>query len=142
MKVNLLLWIVIGTVLTLSNMYTVPFVSAQSHDTKISESPNYYTTYLEVARQLLNQSNFEYGRGNTTGAEELAIRAYLDNFEYVEAQLEKKGQDQLKQMIENMMRNELRTMIKERVPPAQLNEYINNTDARIIEAIHLLNNTN
>ena len=41
---------------------------------------NKFVDYLENAISLLNQSSFEYKNSNFTGAEELAIAAYLDNF--------------------------------------------------------------
>jgi hypothetical protein len=60
----------------------------------------------------LNQTSVEYKNSNYTGAEELAIVAYLDNFEYVESELEKKGSHTLMQDIEHMMREEIRALIK------------------------------
>ena len=52
---------------------------------------NKFVDYLENARGLLNLSSFEYRNSNYTGAEELATTAYLDNFEHVEEELEKKA---------------------------------------------------
>ena len=46
--------------------------------------------YAQTARELLNHTLAEYKKGNITGADELATRAYLDNFEYVEFPLIKK----------------------------------------------------
>jgi hypothetical protein len=142
MNANSLSCVVIGTILPLSIIYTIPFIWAQSYEIDITNKLDNGITYIQQARQLLNQSKFEYARGNTTGAEELAIRAYLDNFEYVELPLEQKGQQQLKQTIESMMRNELRTLIKEETTVQEFSKHINSTDANLVEAIHVLNNTN
>jgi hypothetical protein len=97
--------------------------------------------YAQSARQLLNQTLTEYKKGNVTGAEELATRAYLDNFEYVEAPLIKKKSADLKEGIEKMMREDLRKMIKVKVPFEELNSHVNATDSKLAEAILILNDT-
>ena len=97
--------------------------------------------YAETARNLLNQVSTEYKKGNFSGAEELATRAYLDNFEYVEAPLEKKGGSEIMKQLEGMMRKDLREMIKDEVPYAKLLSHINATDTKLDEAISILNNT-
>ena len=97
--------------------------------------------YTETARNLLNQVSTEYKKGNFSGAEELATRAYLDNFEYVEAPLEKKGGSEIMKQLEDMMRKDLREMIKDEVPYAKLLSHINATDTKLDEAISILNNT-
>ena len=97
--------------------------------------------YTETARNLLNQVSAEYKKGNFSGAEELATRAYLDNFEYVEGALEKKGGSEIMKQLEGMMRKDLREMIKDEVPYEKLLSHINATDAKLDEAISILNNT-
>ena len=97
--------------------------------------------YAETARNLLNQVSTEYKKGNFSGAEELATRAYLDNFEYVEAPLEKKGGSEIMKQLEGMMRKDLREMIKDEVPYAKLLSHINAIDTKLDEAILILNNT-
>ena len=97
--------------------------------------------YAETARNLLNQVSTEYKKGNFSGAEELATRAYLDNFEYVEAPLEKKGGSEIMKQLEGMMRKDLREMIKDEVPYEKLLLQINATDTKLDEAILILNNT-
>ena len=95
--------------------------------------------YTETARNLLNQVSIEYKKGNFSGAEELATRAYLDNFEYVEAPLEKKGASNIMKQLEDMMRKDLRSMIKDEVPFEILNSHINATNAKLAEATIILN---
>jgi len=107
-----------------------------SNNTKTTDSSVIYT---ETARNLLNQVSTEYKKGNFSGAEELATRAYLDNFEYVEPALEKKGAGNIMEQLEDMMRKDLRSMIKDAVPYEKLNSHINATDAKLAEAIIILN---
>ena len=97
--------------------------------------------YSETARNLLNQVSTEYKEGNFSGAEELATSAYLDNFEYVEAPLEKKGGSEIMKQLEGMMRIDLRGMIKDEVPYEKLLSHINATDSKLAEAILILNNS-
>jgi len=106
--------------------------------TLIENESNKYIDYLQNARNLLNQTSVEYKNSNYTGAEELAIVAYLDNFEYVESKLEKKGSHSLMQDIEHMMREELRDLIINKANQSELDMHISATDAKLLEAINLL----
>ena len=103
---------------------------------------NKFVDYLENARSLLNQSSFEYKNSNYTGAGELAIAAYLDNFEHVEEELEKKSSQAFMEDIEHKMREELRDLIKDKAQQSELDIHINATDAKLVEAINLLNGDN
>jgi len=103
---------------------------------------NKFVDYLENARGLLNQSSFEYRNSNYTGAEELAIAAYLDNFEHVEEELEKKSSHAFMEDIEHKMREELRDLIKDKAQQSELDIHINATDAKLVEAINLLKGDN
>jgi len=103
---------------------------------------NKFVDYLENARSLLNQTSVEYKNSNYTGAEELAIAAYLDNFEHVEEELEKKSSHAFMEDIEHKMREELRDLIKDKVQQSELDIHINATDAKLVEAINLLTDNN
>ena len=103
---------------------------------------NKFVDYLENARSLLNQSSFEYKNSNYTGAEELATTAYLDNFEHVEEELEKKSSHAFMEDIEHKMREELRDLIKDKAQQSELDIHINATDAKLVEAINLLKGDN
>lgn len=103
---------------------------------------NKFVDYLENARGLLNQSSFEYRNSNYTGAEELATTAYLDNFEHVEEELEKKSSHAFMEDIEHKMREELRDLIKDKAQQSELDIHINATDAKLVEAINLLKGDN
>jgi hypothetical protein len=115
------------------NGYITLFTTT-SNTTEVNSS----VKYIETARQLLNQVSAEYKKGNFTAAGELAIRAYLDNFEYVEQDLEKHGAKDLKEQIEQMMRVELRDMIKSGVSQDQLDSQINAIDLKLTEAMRKL----
>jgi len=141
LKPSMLPWTVFGIITVLSIMYTNPVVFGQSQDISTTRTSDRSITFAQTASKLLNQTQMEYNRGNSTGAEELAIRAYLDNFEYVEAPLDQKGQHILKESIENMMRNDLRTMIKDKAPAPQVSELIKKIDSNLIKAITILNGT-
>ena len=103
---------------------------------------NKFVDYLENAISLLNQSSFEYKNSNYTGAEELATTAYLDNFEHVEEELEKKSSHAFMEDIEHKMREELRDLIKDKAQQSELDIHINATDAKLVEAINLLKGDN
>ena len=108
----------------------------------IDSKSNKFVDYLENAISLLNQSSFEYKNSNYTGAEELAIAAYLDNFEHVEEELEKKSSHAFMEDIEHKMREELRDLIKDKAQQSELDVHINATDAKLVEAINLLKGDN
>ena len=98
-------------------------------------------TYAQTAIQLLNQTEMEYSTGNSTGAEKLATKAYLENFEQVESPLEEKGAGELKEQIEDMMRVDFRGLIKDNASTEKVRDLINATEAKLVEAISILNNT-
>jgi hypothetical protein len=140
MKKIYLRWpILITAILVPVSISELKNCSGQENETILTENEsNKYIDYLQNARNLLNQTSVEYKNSNYTGAEELAIAAYLDNFEYVESELEKKGSHGLMQDIEHMMREELRDLIKNKANQTQLDMHINATDAKLLEAINLL----
>ena len=128
--------------------FYLSFGTFANHSTALAQDSSNNTknidpsiVYAETARNLLNQVSTEYKKGNFSGAEELATSAYLDNFEYVEAPLEKKGGSEIMKQLEDMMRKDLREMIKDEVPYEKLLSHINATDTKLDEAISILNNT-
>ena len=138
-KIVLSVSIVIGFYLSFG-MFANNSALAQN-STNNTKNINPSIVYIETARNLLNQVSTEYKNGNFSGADELATRAYLDNFEYVEAPLEKKGGSDIMKQLEGMMRKDLRGMIKDEVPYEKLLSHINATDTRLAEVISILNNT-
>lgn len=88
-------------------------------------------TYVKNTRNLLNQALAEYKNGNYTGANALATTAYLDNFEYVEAELVKRGQGPLESQTEQMIRIDLRQMINEKAPSDQISNLIDSINQNL-----------
>ena len=68
--------------------------------------------YVENIRELLEQTKVEYANRDTDLALSLVIRAYLDNFEFLEAPLIELDRKELSEEVEIMLRDELRDMIK------------------------------
>jgi len=68
--------------------------------------------YVENIKVLLEQTKQEYAKGDTDLALSLATKAYLDNFEFLEGPLIELDQKELMEEVEIMLREELRTMIK------------------------------
>ena len=137
----LLACLVVGLVITqgiterLIRLDIIQYTYAQKReDTTSIGIDTGYIKYIETAKQLLNQTSLEYKKGNSTGAEELATRAYLDNFEYIEPILEKHGAANLKEQIEQMMRVQLRNMIKDKASQEQIDSQINMIYLKLSEA--------
>lgn len=118
------------------------FASAQTVNNSVTIKYNDPSVeYAQTARNLLNQVLVEYEKGNTTGADDLATTAYLDNFEFVEGPLDKKGASDLKEAIEDPMREELRKKIENKVSQEELASHVKMLDDKLKEAILILNST-
>lgn len=81
------------------------------------------TNLYNVIRHLYDQALIELQNGNYAKAEELVIEAYLDNFEYLEADIEIVDADLLHTMEINM-REELRAMVKEKRSYEEIEAFI------------------
>lgn len=79
--------------------------------------------YFENIKQLLADVNEEYANGNTDAALSLATRAYLDNYEFLEAPISMQD-EALMEEIEIMMREELRDMIKAGADASEISAHI------------------
>ncbi|MGI0009137.1 MAG: PEFG-CTERM sorting domain-containing protein [Nitrosopumilaceae archaeon] len=81
------------------------------------------TDYVENIRNLLTEAKEEYAKGETDVALGLATKAYLDNFEFLESAVG--AQDpELNEEVEEMMREELRDMIKNGATVEEVNSQI------------------
>ena len=141
-KINLKWSILIAAIIMPLSVSEMQMGFAQEKEAIGTDGKSNKFVYLENARSLLNQSSFEYKNSNYTGAEELAIAAYLDNFEHVEEELEKKSSHAFMEDIEHKMREELRDLIKDKAQQSELDIHINATDAKLVEAINLLKGDN
>jgi hypothetical protein len=139
---NLRWTILIGAIFLPASISELRHSFGQENETAQSEDEsNKFVDYIQNARDLLNQTSIEFKNSNYTGAEELAITAYLDNFEHVEHELEEKGSPSFMEDIEHMMREELRNLIQDKVDKTALDMHINATDAKLVEALDLLKAT-
>jgi hypothetical protein len=96
---------------------------------------------ISTIRDLLNQTMVEYNKQNYTGAADIADVAYIDNFEFLEAPLAEED-EQLMEETEVILREDLSGLIEERVPPAQVQQLINDINQRLDQAEQLLSNQN
>ena len=67
---------------------------------------------IAVIRDLLDQAKYEYNAGNTDMAADLVKQAYIDEFEYVESDLDAVGQPELREKIETMLRDTILSSIR------------------------------
>jgi hypothetical protein len=142
-KINLKWSILIAAIIMPMSVSGMQIGFAQEKEATSTEvKSNKFVDYLENARSLLNQTSVEYKNSNYSGAEELATVAYLDNFEHVEEELEKKSSHAFMEDIEHKMREELRDLIKDKAQQSELDIHINATDAKLVEAINLLKGDN
>jgi hypothetical protein len=88
-------------------------------------------------KSLLNQVIAAYRSQDYAGAESIAIEAYLENYEHVEAPIAEHDQ-QLMEQTEVMLREELRQMITDRVPIEQIEQHITMINANLDRAAALL----
>jgi len=88
-------------------------------DTITTDHGNLY----DVIRQLYRETITKLKEGDYSKAEELVIAAYLDNFEYLEAEIDTVDAELLHKMEINM-REELRTMVKEQRSPEEIEAFI------------------
>lgn len=113
---------------TVGKMVTTIQRDIAGTDTLATDPGNLYA----VIRDLYSQTDVELQAGNYEKAEELVIAAYLDNFEYLEADIEIVDVDLLHTMEINM-REELRAMVKEKKSPEEIMTFINDPILKDLE---------
>ena len=99
---------------------------------------NGYTQYFAMIQHLLHNVTREVKSGDYQKAEQYAITAYLDNFEYLEPPIEKHDHG-LKTTIEIQMRDQLRQMLEDKAPSGVIVTFVNNILLRLDNAETLLN---
>ena len=104
-----------------------------------SESTGEHQQYFTTIRTLLSQVISEVNNGNYEQADQHAVSAYLDNYEYLEAPIEKHDPD-LMLTIEVEMREELRSMIQAREPAESIEAFVNGILTKVDSAEQLLKN--
>ncbi len=105
-------------------MFPIHYVHAQETDEEFSEEfVDYIMGYINNIEQLLEQAKEEYSKGNVEEAHRLATVAYIDNYEFVEWELAQYDEELIED-VEWMMREELRSMIKNEAPQSEVNAKI------------------
>ncbi|HYX56371.1 MAG TPA: hypothetical protein VE818_09455 [Nitrososphaeraceae archaeon] len=123
----------------LASVYpNVVFSQVQELDDK--ETQRQPVHVIEDIQVLLNKILHEYKAQNYTGAEELATVTYLENYEYIEAPLEKENKALMK-ATEIMLREDLRTAIDDKVPLKEVQQLIDNININLDRAKQLFNQT-
>ena len=93
--------------------------------------------YFEGIEHHLAEVKETYADGNTDVALAHATKAYLDNYEFLEAPIAQQDKE-LMEEIEVMMREELRDMIKAAVPAEDINSQVDAILVKLEEAEDLL----
>lgn len=81
------------------------------------------TNLYDVIRNLYSELFTAINSGDYSKAEEIAIEAYLENFEYLEPDI-KKADEQLLNTLEINMREEIRNMIKQKEEPNKIIDFV------------------
>jgi hypothetical protein len=92
---------------------------------------------ISEIRNLLNQTLNAYENQDYSQAETLAIQAYLDNYEFVEAPLAEQNQT-LMETTELMLREELRQLIQNRASLQEIQDHIDEINMNLDQAEALL----
>jgi len=101
------------------------------------ETGNKSIEVINNIRDLLTQVIDTYGKQNYTEAEELATKAYLDNFELIESDLKKQDQ-KLMQDTEVLLREQLRQMIKDKKTTDEVQALVDQIKVNLDSAEKLL----
>jgi high-affinity iron transporter len=104
-----------------------------------SESTSEHQQYFATIRTLLSNVISEVNSGNYEQADQYAVSAYLDNYEYLEAPIEKHDPE-LMVTIEEEMREELRRMIEDRESAESIEAFVNGILVKLDNAEELLKN--
>ena len=87
--------------------------------------------FVDEIRRLLAEAQSEYREGNRALALSLATKAYLDNYEFLEAPLLDVGERELMLEVEEIMRVELRSMIREGASTSAVDAHIGSILSKI-----------
>ena len=101
-----------------------------------SEHLHYFTTIKNLLSDVVTEVK---QNGDYRNADKAAMTAYLDNYEYLEAPIEKLNAT-LMVDIEVDMREELRDMLKEKQSPAEIESFVDGILVKLSMAEQLLDN--
>ena len=116
------------------------FLSINSGSEGDAPTTSKHSQYFTTIRDLLSEVNNEVKQNEDyRAADKAAMTAYLDNYEYLEAPIEKLNST-LMVDIEIDMREELRDMLKEEQPPTAIENFVNGILVKLTTAEQLLEN--
>ncbi len=95
-------------------------------------------TFIDNIRDLLADVKDELAAGNNDLALSYAVKAYLDNYEFLELPLLNAGEGDLMREVEGMLRIELQTLIRE-APLGAVNAHIDDILDKIDAVENILN---
>ena len=112
--------------------------SSSSNQGATTQIKNEHSQYFSTIRNLLSDVITEVSENsNYKTADKAAMTAYLDNYEYLEAPIERLNAT-LMEDIEVDMREELRNMLKEEQSPAAIQGFVDGILVKVSEAEQLL----
>jgi hypothetical protein len=97
-----------------------------------------YVSTIQNIRSLLEQLSNVYKTGDYQKANQLAITAYIDNYEYLETPLEITRNGNLMKEIELMMSVDLRHAIQEKFPQQEIDKLIDDINTKLFDALIIL----
>lgn len=109
---------------------------AGSEAAAISNRSQYFTNIKNLLSDVVTEVKES---SDYRGANKAAVTAYLDNYEYLEAPIEKLNAS-LMQDIEVDIREELRHMLREEQPPAAIENFVDGILVKLSRAKELLDN--
>jgi hypothetical protein len=107
------------------------------NEENISGTGSDTSAYIPEIRNLLNQTLDAYENQKYDQADTLAIQAYLDNYEFIEAPLAEQN-GTLMETTELMLREELRQLIQTRTPIEEIQEHVDKINSNLNQAEELL----
>lgn len=107
------------------------------NEENISGTGSDTSAYIPEIRNLLNQTLDAYENQNYDQADTLAIQAYLDNYEFIEAPLAEQNRT-LMETTELMLREDLRRLIQTHAPIEEIQEHVDKINSNLNQAEELL----
>jgi hypothetical protein len=91
--------------------------------------------YVQKLKDRLSRVSLEYGIGNTTGAEDIAIAAHRDYFGHLKVELEKRNATELSEQTDRMLRVELVELIANKSDQGSIDAKLAEINEKLDEAI-------
>jgi hypothetical protein len=133
-------WTVINVFLTMLFLLAYGFGLAHiSIGQETDSEKRHPADIITEIRSLLNQTLIEYQNENFTGASDLAEKAYLENYEFIEGPLAAQNET-LMEETEVMLRGQLRDQVTGEDPDADVQTLVEQINSNLDQAAILLAN--